>query len=555
MLRRKALSPLIGIMIMAVLISLSMALFAHFLSSFMNYSDALRQGLELAGELMAEERVSVDAFSNGTHIILSLTNKASREVVFPYIVFKHGAEVHVEKLDLRVPPRSLSPIRVSVPIPQGFTNPSLSVTLVAKRGSTYTFNFAPAQSSMGNVSTGAPYVKLPYDDICLINDVAIVDRLRGIVVASYENGGVLAIDVDDGSVLWSKEFPFTRAEKIAFSEALNATVLSISSDGSSPKALSVIALRDGKLLSVNNFYFYFSCSQTSYYVEELRYQPAMIGRDQHLIVVPESYFSGKYHPYNSWTIEMVVYVNIIEPRSPLIKEVKLQRALIGIVDTQTSFQYYLANPDIFPKFKVLGHAPINQSFSVLLVSGALYEKAVSINVERCDRVKTLILPTLHAVNGDSASWYLSVNPCDLSGLNALTHIGKTVVVASGPYLHVVSAEGKRLRLIDYSPQKIVLLKRDDLYNKLILGLSNGTIMVFNEDLKEEKRLTLSKPSQIVDAVLVRNLRLVVLNETHAINLEDPTYVVGLPSKPYKAVALDAWRVLVATPSGLLLLRV
>jgi len=555
MLRRKALSPLIGLVMMAILISLSMSLFMSLLSSFTNYSDALRQELNLASELMAEDKVDADAFSNGTHIILSLTNKASREVFFPYIIFKHEDEVRIERLSIRVPPQSRSPIRVSIPIPQGFANPSFSITLVAKRGSAYTFNLTPLQNSMSNSSAEAPYVKLPYDDICLVNDVVVVDRLKGVVVASYENGGVLAIDVDEGSVLWSKEFPFTKAERVAFSEALNATVLSISSDSGGPKALSVMALRDGKLLSINNFYSYFSCSQVSYYVEESTYQPAMVGRSQRLIVVPKSYFSGKYNPYISWIVEIAMYVNIIEPQSPLVKEVRLQRAVINIVDAQTSFQYYLANPDVFPKFKTLGYASINQSFGVLLVSGAFYEKAVGMNVERCNNVETLILPTLHAINDGGTSWYLSINPCDLSGLNALTHAGNTIIVASGPYLHVISVEGKRLRLIDYSPQKIVLLKRDDLYNKLILGLSNGTIMVLNEDLSEEKRLALSESFCIVDAVLVRNRGLLIFNETHALDLEDPTYVVRLPSKPYKAVALDAWRVLVATPSGLLLLRV
>ena len=552
--RRKALSPLIGVMIMAVLISLSIALFTSLLSSFTNYSSVLRQELDLASELMAEERVDIDASFNGTHVLISLTNRASREVVFPYIVFKHGDEVRVEKLDLRVRPCSSSPLRVPVSVPQGFANPSFSVTLVAKRGSIYTFNFALPQGLTSNAST-TPYVKLPYDDMCLINDVDVADRLKGIVVASYQNGGVLAMDVDDGSVLWSKEFPFTKAENVAFSEALNATVLSVSSDGNNPKALSIIALRDGKLLSINNFYSYYSCSQASYYVEERTYQPAIVGRNQQLIVVPESYFSAQYYPYYAWTIDITMYANFAGPRSPSVGKVKLQRAVIGIVDTQTSFQYYLANPDIFPKFKVLGYAPINESFGVLLVSGALYQKAVSINVERCSNVKTLILPTLHAINNGNASWYLSINPCDISGLNTLTNIGKTIVVASGPYLHVVSAQGKLLRLIDYSPQKIVLLKRDYLYNKLILGLSNGTMIVLNEGLSEEKRLALSKPSQIVDAVLMQGLRLVVFNETHALDLENPTYAVRLPSKPYKAVALDAWRALVATPSGLLLLRV
>jgi len=552
--RRKALSPLIGVMIMAVLISLSIALFTSLLSSFTNYSSVLRQELDLASELMAEERVDIDASFNGTHVLISLTNRASREVVFPYIVFKHGDEVRVEKLDLRVRPCSSSPLRVPVSVPQGFANPSFSVTLVAKRGSIYTFNFALPQGLTSNAST-TPYVKLPYDDMCLINDVDVADRLKGIVVASYQNGGVLAMDVDDGSVLWSKEFPFTKAENVAFSEALNATVLSVSSDGNNPKALSIIALRDGKLLSINNFYSYYSCSQASYYVEERTYQPAIVGRNQQLIVVPESYFSAQYYPYYAWTIDITMYANFAGPRSPSVGKVKLQRAVIGIVDTQTSFQYYLANPDIFPKFKVLGYAPINESFGVLLVSGALYQKAVSINVERCSNVKTLILPTLHAINNGSTSWYLSINPCDISGLNTLTNIGKTIVVASGPYLHVVSAQGKLLRLIDYSPQKIVLLKRDYLYNKLILGLSNGTMIVLNESLSEEKRLALSKPSQIVDAVLMQGLRLVVFNETHALDLENPTYAVRLPSKPYKAVALDAWRALVATPSGLLLLRV
>jgi hypothetical protein len=541
-------------MIMAVLISLSIALFTSLLSSFTNYSSVLRQELDLASELMAEEKVNIDASFNGTHVLISLTNRASREVVFPYIVFKHGDEVRVEKLDLRVRPCSSSPLRVPVSVPQGFANPSFSVTLVAKRGSIYTFNFALPQGLTSNAST-TPYVKLPYDDMCLINDVDVADRLKGIVVASYQNGGVLAMDVDDGSVLWSKEFPFTKAENVAFSEALNATVLSVSSDGNNPKALSIIALRDGKLLSINNFYSYYSCSQASYYVEERTYQPAIVGRNQQLIVVPESYFSAQYYPYYAWTIDITMYANFAGPRSPSVGKVKLQRAVIGIVDTQTSFQYYLANPDIFPKFKVLGYAPINESFGVLLVSGALYQKAVSINVERCSNVKTLILPTLHAINNGNASWYLSINPCDISGLNTLTNIGKTIVVASGPYLHVVSAQGKLLRLIDYSPQKIVLLKRDCLYNKLILGLSNGTMIVLNESLSEEKRLALSKPSQIVDAVLMQGLRLVVFNETHALDLENPTYAVRLPSKPYKAVALDAWRALVATPSGLLLLRV
>jgi hypothetical protein len=90
---------------------------------------------------------------------------------------------------------------------------------------------------------------------------------------------------------------------------------------------------------------------------------------------------------------------------------------------------------------VLGYAPINESFGVLLVSGALYQKAVSINVERCSNVKTLILPTLHAINNGSTSWYLSINPCDISGLNTLTNIGKTIVVASGP----VPPRGQRSR--------------------------------------------------------------------------------------------------------------
>ncbi|MEM4576929.1 MAG: hypothetical protein QW701_05680 [Candidatus Nezhaarchaeales archaeon] len=411
-------SSLISIIIMAVLLSLSLGLFASLLSSFANYASTLRRELDLASEVVAEERMLVDASSNGTHVLLSLANKASKEVALPYLVFKHGGKLYVDRIDLRVPP--LSTIRFAVAIPKGFSNPSLEAVLVARRGSTY--KIALPSKSSNNTNSIEPYLKVPYDDICLINDVDAVDRLKSIVVTSYENGGILMIDVRQRSLLWSKEFLGSRTENVAFNEAFNATVASISTirEGDS-KILSIITLRDGKLLSLHNFYDYVYRSSS---VREYLHQPVLTGRVQDFMIIPKSYFSGNYSSNNYWLFEVRAYLHIIKPSSPSVGEVLLQRVLILDTNTRITPSYYQSNPDVFPKFKVVGYVPVNKSFSILLVGGAVYRDVDIVYAKyRCDTVKSgsdiLVPPTLHALSNGSPSWYLSLNSCDTSFPNFL----------------------------------------------------------------------------------------------------------------------------------------
>ncbi|MEM0217302.1 MAG: hypothetical protein QXM73_00930 [Candidatus Nezhaarchaeales archaeon] len=506
----------------------------------------------MASEILSEEKVAVEASSNGTHIMLSLTNNAAREVTFNYIVFKHGETFQIHRTELKVPPSSS--VLSAHPIPRGFSNPLLEVVLVAKRGTTYRIALHPTLTS--DPSFNEPYVKVPYSDICLINDVDVVDHSKGMVVASYENGGVLMVDVKKSSLLWSKEYLGSRTENVIFNEALNATIASISTarEGST-KILSVVTFRDGNLISLHNFYDYIYRSSS---VREHVHQPALSGRGQDIILVPKSFFSGNYSTNNYWLFEPGVYVYVIKPSLPSIKEVLLQRVLMLDVNTRVTPGYYQSNPEVFPKLRVVGYAPVNQSFSILLVNGAIYREVDVVYVRyRCSTVveggNVLVPPTLHAFDNDSPSWYLSLYPCDLSVPNFLACINDVIVVASGPYLYFVSTNGQVLKRIDYD-SKISFLKFDENYRKLIIGLTNGSLMVLNGNLEVERSFSLSTTSQIIDVVLTGNSKVIVLNETHAFSPEDNSYIVALPSKPYKAVMFDTWGVLVASPSGLLYLK-
>ncbi|MEM0232796.1 MAG: hypothetical protein QXD66_03075 [Candidatus Nezhaarchaeales archaeon] len=550
---RKALSSLPSIMIMAVLLSLSLSLFASLLSSFNDYASTLRKEIDVASEIVSEEKVAVEASSNGTHIILSLTNNAAREVTFNYIVFKHGEMFQINRTELKVPPSSS--VLSAYPIPRGFSNPLLEIVLVAKRGTTYRIALHPTLT--GDPSFDGPYVKVPYSDICLINDVDVVDSSKGIVVASYENGGVLMVDVKKSSLLWSKEYLGSRTESVIFNEALNATIASISTARESgTKILSVVAFRDGNLVSLHNFYDYIYRSSS---VREHVHQPALSGRSQDIILVPKSFFSGNYSTNNYWLFESGAYAYVIKPSSPSIKEVLLQRVLMLDVNTKITPGYYQSNPEAFPKFRIVGYAPVNQSFSILLVNGAIYREVDVVYVRyRCSAVveeggNVLVPPTLHAFDSDSPSWYLSLYPCDLSVPNFLACINDVIVVASGPYLYFVSIDGQVLKRIDYD-SKVLFLKLDENYRKLIIGLTNGSLMVLNGNLEVEKSFSLGTTSQIIDVVLTGSSRVIVLNETYAFSPEDDSYIVALPSKPYKAVMFDTWGVLVASPSGLLYLK-
>lgn len=554
MLGRRAMSSIAGIMAMAVLLSLSLNLFTLLSSSLTSYSNTLSKELDIATEIIAEEKVAVEASSNGTHVLLSLTNKVNREVVFPYIVFKHEGELlQTNRVDFRVPP--LSTVQYVVDIPQGSLNPLLEVVLIAKRGSIH--RVALSSMVFSNSNSNEPYVKVPYYDMCLINDVDTVDHLKGIVVASYENGGVLMIDVKQSALLWSKEFLGSRTESVMFNAALNATIASISTiRESGAKMLSIVAFKDGKLLSIHNFYDYIHRSSS---VREYVHQPALSGRNQELIFIPKSFFLGNYSTNNYWLFESGVYVHIFTPSLPSVKEVLLQRVLILDLNTGIVPSYYQSNPDVFPKFRVVGYAPVNQSFSVLLVNGVLYREVDVVYVRhRCNIVvlegNVLVPPTLHALNNGSPSWYLSLYPCDLSVPNFLAYANNVIVVASGPYLYLVNIDGQVVKRIDCSPEKIVFLKFNEHYRRLIIGFTNGSIAILNENLAEEKSFSLSPTLKIIDVVLIGNLKVIVLNETHVFNPEDSSFIVELPSKPYKATVLDMWGVLVASPSGLLYLK-
>ncbi|MDH5815938.1 MAG: hypothetical protein QE164_04025 [Candidatus Nezhaarchaeota archaeon] len=552
MLGRRALSSLLSIMIMAVLLSLSLGLFSSLLASLTNYASVVRKEIDVVSEIAAEERVAVEASSNGTHVLLSLTNRATREVAFHHIAFKHEEMFQINKIDLKIPPSST--VYSAFPIPQGSSNLPLEVILVAKRGTTYRTVIHPV--STNDPKFNEPYVKVPCNDICLVNDVDVVDHSKGIVVASYENGGVLMIDVKKSSLLWSKEFLGSRTENVVFNEALNATVASISTvrDGSA-KMLSVVVYRDGKLISLHNFYDYIYRSSS---IREHVHQPALSGRGQDTILVPKSFFSGNYSTNNYWLFESGAYIYVIRPSSPLVKEALLQRVLILDLNTRITPGYYQSNPDVFPKFRILGYAPVNQSFGVLLVSGVIYREVDVIYTRyRCSTVMlgsdVLIPPTLHALDNGTPSWYLSLYPCDLSVPCFLAYVNGMIVVASGPYLYFVNTDGQVLKRVDYD-SKIVFLKFDENYRKLIIGLMNGSIMVFNENFEAERNFLLSATSQIIDVVIAGNSKIIVLNETHVFSPEDSSYTVTLPSKPYKAIMFDTWGVLVASPSGLLYLK-
>lgn len=545
-------SSLVGIMTMAVLLSLSLGLFTSFLTSFNDCASALRKEFDVAGEIIAEERLSIEVSSNSTHALLSLTNKATKEVTIPYIGFKHGEKLQMSRIDLKIPP--LSTIHFAIAIPQDFLNPTPEVILIAKRGAIYK---TTPSSITCSLSLDAPYTKIPHDDVCLINDVDVVDHAKGIIVASYENGGILMLDVKQPSPLWSREFLGSRTENVMFNTALNATIASISSiRESGAKMLTVIAFRNEMLLFLHNFYDYIYRSSS---VREYIHHPALSGKNQNFIVVPKSFFIGNYSTNNYWTFESGFCVNVIRSSSPSVKETLLQRVLILDTNTRITPGYYQLNPEVFPKFRAIGYAPINQSFSVLLVNGAVYRESDIVYVRyRCDTIRLgsdiLVPPTLHALQNDAPSWYLSLYPCDLSAPNFLAHINGVIAVASGPYLYLISTDGRVLQRVDYSPEKITFLKSDENYNKLVIWLTNGKLMILNDKLEEEKSFSLTTTAQVIDVVIASNSRIVILDETKAFDPEDSAYVISLPSRPYKAVALGLQGVLVASPSGLLYLK-
>ncbi|MHC1637510.1 MAG: hypothetical protein ACXQTU_05000 [Candidatus Nezhaarchaeales archaeon] len=552
MLKNKAISSMIGIMIMAIMLSFFIMLFSSLSFSFINYATTLHQELDMTGDIAAEEKLAITASTNTTHIILTLTNNAPREVEIPYAYFKHNNSFHIEKVNIKIP--SSTTIQVALPSPIGYVDPSLKTFLIAKRGSIYKISLMPQLTTEENCT------KIPYEDMYLINDVDIVDNQKGLVVAAYKNGGVLMINVEKSSIIWSKEFLQAKTENVMYNEALNATLASIASaNPHQTKTLSVIALRGGFLLSLNNFYdykiFQFPGTPT---IKEITYQAAIAGRNQKFIMVPKSFFSANYSTNDYWIYSTREYVNIIDSNPAIVKEHLLQSALILDRDTTISPSQYQKNPNIFPKLKVVGYVALNNSFGVILVEKALYNGGNIVYEKiRCNTVKTgsgiLIPPTLHAISNGSLKWYRSLYPCDLSLPSFLACINNTVIVSSGPYLYLLNTNGYIIKMIDYSPEKIIFLKHDEHYDKLIIQFTNNTLLILNSSFITEKTILLN--SQIVEAVLVNPSRIIVFNETHAYDPENPSsFMVKLPSKPYKVIKIGIAEILVATDHGLLRLR-
>lgn len=551
--KRKAISSMVGIMIMAVMLSLFVMLFSSLSLSFINYATTLHRELEITSDIVAEEKLLITASSNSTHITLTLTNKALRDIEIPYVYFKYNNDLYVERVDIKVP--ASSSVQVALASPIGYVDSLLETFLIAKRGSIYEVTLTSQQLDIkGN------YTKIPYEDMFLINDIDIVDYQKGLVVASYENGGILLIDLSSSSMIWSKEFLQAKTENILYNEALNTTIASIATiKPGNAKTLSIITLRNGHLLSLNNFYdykvFQYPKQPT---IREVIYDAAMSRRNQALIIVPKSYFSANYSTNNYWIYWTKAYAELIDLKSPTVKELLLQSALILDRETTIAPAQYQENPNIFPKLKAVGLIALNKSSSVILIEKAFYQGGDVIHEStRCNPVRLsggiLIPPTLHATINGSLSWYRSLYPCDLSLPSFLAYMNNTIIVATGPYLYMLDQNGNIIKVINYDPEKIVFLKHDELYDKLIIQFTNNSLIILNHNFTVEKLIPLN--SQIVEAILLSPIRIIVFNETHAYDPENPSlFMVKLPSKPHKAIKIGISDILVATDYGLLHLK-
>ncbi|MCS7140352.1 MAG: hypothetical protein RMI99_03890 [Nitrososphaerota archaeon] len=551
--RSRAISSMIGIMVMAIMLSSSLALFSFLSLSFVDYATALYYKLEVASDIEAEEKLSIMASNNATHVTLTLTNRAPRDVDITYICLKHNESLHLKQAKIKIPPFSTTSITLA--LPAGYSNP-LEVLLIAKRGSTHKISIT-SQSSI-NVDR----VKIPYDDMCLINDVDVVDHRKGLVIASYKNGGVLMIDVGSSTILWSKEFLQATTDNVFHNEALNATIASISTvKPNEAKTLSILALRGGHLLSLINFYDQKLLQVTgSPTVRETIYQVAIPCRGQPFIIVPQSFFSANYSSSAGgyWLYNSRVHINLVDLKSPTITKLTVQSVLILDLYTAITPARYATNPDILPKLKVVGYVHLNESFGIMLVEQAFYAGGdIIYESTRCNSIKVgdgiIIPPTLHAIDKGSLSWYRSLYPCDTTSPSFLACIKGKVIATTGPYLYVLDVSGNILEVINFSPEKIVFLKCDEQYGKLIVQFTNHSLAVLNSNLVLEKLLALS--DRVVEALLLNPSRIIVLSETRIYDPENPSsFAIDLPSKPYKAVRIGTSGILVATDHGLLHLK-
>jgi len=556
MLDRKALSSMVGLMIMAVMLSMFIMLFTSLSYSFMNYALTLRRELDIASDIAAEEKLFIKPEVNDTHIILTITNKAPREVYLPYAYFKDNNSFYIDKVDIRVP--ALSTVKVALTPPTGQVTQTLKLSLIAKRGSTYKVLPLKSFDSLKNFTK-----VLANDSLYLVNDMDIVDEANGLIILSHKNGVILEVDVDNSTILWSKDYLSAEIEKVSFLKKLDVAIASITTlQRDNPDVHSIVVLKNSKALRINNFYDYQRITKgVTTYANDIVHQPILIDKNQALILVPKAQFYGRYSTPSGysdyWTFYSKVYAIFINLSSPYINDpLLLQYAYIYDTNPYVTPSNFRVISEVYPKFKASGFIAVNSSYLIVLIDGAFYNGSdYALETYRCNAVKlgngVLIPPTLHAIINGELSWYRSLYPCGSTSYFA--YINDTILVATGPRLYAVNNNGDIINILDYSPEEIIFFKLDKYANKLLLQLTNNDLIILNESLKLERKVSLD--SSIIEAFIVDE-GLIIFNESHAYNpINKGSFMARLPSPPNKILRLGPSGFLVASDRGLLYLRV
>ncbi len=557
MLSRKALSSIIGIMIMAVMLSMFIMLFTSLSYSFMNYASTLRRELDIASDIAAEEKLLIKPEVNDTHIILTITNKAPRDVYLPYAYFRDNNSFYVDEIDIKVP--ALSTVKVILTPPTGQVSQTLKLSLVAKRGSVY--KVLPIQS-LNNLKNFTKV--LPDDPFYLINDMDIVDDINALVVVSHKNGVILEVDIDNSTILWSKDYLSAKIEKVSYLRNLDVIVASIITfQYNNLNIHSVVVSKGSKTLRIDNFYDYRHITKSGgrTHVDDVSYKPILIDKNQAIVLIPKAQFNGRYATPSGysdyWLFYSKIYATFVNLSSPYINDpLLLQYVYIDDYDPYVTPDNYEDIFEIYPKFKAVGFIALNESHLIVLIDEAFYNGSdYVLEAYRCKAIKLsngiLVPPTLHAVVNGELSWYRSLYPCGSS--SHFAYMNNTILVATGSYLYVVDVSGNIVNVIDYSPEEILFFKLDEHVDKLLLQLSNNDLIVLNGSLKLEEKIPLSNP--ILDAFVIDE-GLIVFNETHAYNpMNKESFMVKLPSRPNKVLRLGSSGFLVASDYGLLYLKV
>lgn len=566
-LRNRGLSSFVGLALMAVLISLFTSLFAIFASSYVNYASALKQELEYAANLAAESRLCVKARSNGTHVIFKISNNAMRSVVIQYLYYRDGDRIFTKRLNLAVPPASSKTFVMGA---QQLGEIPSEVVLITRGGVKFKLNltFMPTNETM---------VKVPSNDVNLIVDIDVVDFEKPTVAAAYREGGVMLIDLENSSIVWSKEYLHSECQTVSYVEKLDAILSMILTKTFDPlnSYVDLIALRrDGKLLWLKNFFNNYASEVIYQSIEYIReevqhtiYYPFLAWRKSNIVLLPSVCLDGGYvenyaRHFNSWTYTLSSRVVIGEIPAPTLNELTVQEVCIHDLYVGFDPAQYEKNPDLIFKPRVVAAVLANSSDSTyifLLVNGHLYAGAEDVtSYYRCDPEDLdqgiLLPPTLHAIINGSLGWYKSLYPCDVDSPCYLCLVNDTLVVSTGSYLYCLNFSGNVVKTMNFEECTVDFMKYEESYKKLILHLSNGSLVIFNTSLSVEK--TLQANGEVVDVALMDPSTIVVFNETHVYSV-DPLYkcIAKLPASPTKVVKLDSSHLLMACDEGIFCINV